>query len=69
MVNESQILRGAGPSSTSMVPSLVGPTGGFAKTTTTMLFHGAIQYHAFPNNQGGNINDYCEIFQSHGNYP
>jgi hypothetical protein len=59
-------LRGAGPPLQPMVPPPIGPSGGVVQVTTTMPFHGPVQYHAFPNHQGNQNNEYCEISEVTG---
>lgn len=68
-MTECRRLRGVGPPSQPMAPPPAGPLGGVAQVTTTAPFHGPIQYHAFPNHQGTQNNDYCEICRSHGHPP
>jgi hypothetical protein len=56
VVNECLILRGIGSSNIAHI--LVGKMGGVVQVVSTMLFHGPMQYHAFPNNHGGQSTKY-----------
>jgi hypothetical protein len=60
-VTECPRLRGIGPPPHPIMPPLVGPSGGVMQVATTTPFHGPVQYHAFPNHQGGQSGEYCEI--------
>jgi hypothetical protein len=62
-------LRGAGPPSTTHGTSTNRTIWRSCTSSTTTPFHGLVQYHAFPNHQGNQNNDYCEIFRSHGHPP
>ena len=67
VASECMRLRGMGPSN--MAPPLVGPMGGVAQVFFVAPFHGLVQYHVFPNNQGSHSAKYCEICISHGHSP
>jgi hypothetical protein len=54
-------------------PSHATPTDGTnrgnCKIAMMTPFHPPVQYHTFPNQQGGQRNEYCEICRTHGNPP
>ena len=52
-MTECPRLRGAGLPPHPMAHPPVGASGGVLQVNATMPFHGPIQYHAFPNHQGG----------------
>jgi len=62
-------MRGEGPLSTPLEPPPVELIGGVAQVVITTPFHVPIQYHVFMNNQGGQKNEYCDIFISHIHSP
>jgi hypothetical protein len=47
----------------------IGPMGRVEKFVSFTPFHGPIQYHAFPTNQGGLSNEYYEISQNNNHFP
>jgi hypothetical protein len=45
-------MRGKGPPPKPIVPPLVEPLEGVVQVASIVPFHGPVQYHTFPNNQG-----------------